>query len=175
MDTLLDLTPGKWGLIAAPRALRPALLALVGRLAQNGPVCVLDGGNQFNTYQVARAVGGRRELLNRIQLARAFTCYQMLALLESTPVLASPFLVLDLLATFQDENVPLPERLRLLDQCILHLHRLSRLTFGLVSVCVPSGLELEQVPCMPALLQAASAVWKPEPASAPEAVALRLF
>ena len=36
-------------------------------------VRVLDGGNRFDAYAVARAVRGRPEVLNRITVSRAFT------------------------------------------------------------------------------------------------------
>jgi hypothetical protein len=69
-------------------------------------------------------------------LARAFTCYQLAALLEAleaeplpgkvpggTPV---PLLVLDLLATFGDQGVAIRERRRLLTLCIANLNRLAQ-------------------------------------------------
>ena len=59
-----------------------------------------------------------------IFLRRAFTCYQMLALLEGTPALHQPYLILDLLATFHDENVPVEEVSRLLDRCLTQVDRL---------------------------------------------------
>jgi len=67
-----------------------------------GELRVLDGGNRFNVYPVARAV--RRYTpnltasLGRICLSRAFTCYQMAALLAKTPADGLPILVIDLLA-----------------------------------------------------------------------------
>jgi hypothetical protein len=48
-----------------------------------------------------------------VRLSRAFTCYQMLALLAETPAGGPPTLVLDLLDTFYDESVPLHESRRL--------------------------------------------------------------
>ena len=70
---------------------------------------------------------------------RAFTCYQLAALLEAleTPAIAqrrelladtqgsAPLLVLDLLATFGDQGVALRERRRLLSACLSHLKRLA--------------------------------------------------
>jgi hypothetical protein len=80
------------------------MVETAARLALNGPVRVLDGGNRFNVYPVAQAV--RRltprleETLSHMSLSRAFTCYQMLTLLEETPADPVPTLVLDLLSTF---------------------------------------------------------------------------
>ena len=73
--------------------------------ALRGPVTVLDGGNRFNAYLVARGARGQTELLERITVSRAFTCYQMLTLLETTHPLPRPILILDLLNTYYDESV----------------------------------------------------------------------
>ena len=107
---------------------------------------VLDGGNRFNAYTLARLARGRPEVLERITVSRAFTCYQVLALLESTPASASPFVVLDLLNTFYDESVQVGERKRLLRACITQLKRLERAAGGAVSLhppAVPSQAALE--------------------------------
>jgi len=47
----------------------------------------------------------------------------MVTLLERTPAEEACTVVLDLLATFQDENVPVRERMRLLKFCLPHLTR----------------------------------------------------
>jgi hypothetical protein len=71
-------------------------------------------------------------------VARAFTCYQVLALLESTPASDGPFVVLDLLRTFYDESVQARERQRLLRACIAQMQRLEQAGGGLVSVHSPA-------------------------------------
>jgi hypothetical protein len=104
-----------WILLVGPRDLNTTMLAAIARLGEGGPVRVLDGGNRFNAYTVARAIRladpstplgvetadvglsrgdplrgrcapqtpTRLEILNRITVSRAFTCYQVLSLLES--------------------------------------------------------------------------------------------
>jgi hypothetical protein len=101
------------------------MLCAIARLGERGEVRVLDGGNRFNAYIVARAASGRPEVLNRITVSRAFTCYQVHSLLESTPAVSVPFVVLDLLNTFYDESVGATERKRLLGACIVQLERLA--------------------------------------------------
>ena len=131
MQTLPIPLPQAFHLLLAPRRLgRELMNTLAARLALVGPVRVLDGGNAVDPYaiarQVRRATPNVTTVLKQMHLARAFTCYQMAALLsqqEDTPV---PLLALDLLATFYDENVPLDERLRLLAGCLEDLRRLSR-------------------------------------------------
>lgn len=131
MDFLPELCPEQLHLILAPRGFsREIMTNLVARLAQTGPVQVLDGGNCFDLYSVVRAVRtqvpAQDSFLERIHVARAFTCYQMLTLLEETPAQPVPVLVLELLSTFRDENIPIVERQRLLKVCLSNLDRLSQ-------------------------------------------------
>jgi hypothetical protein len=154
---------GIW-LVLAPSTIGTRLLMdLAARLALEGPLRVLDGGNRFNAYQCSQDLaryltapgaragrrggsssGGNRVLtvdrpaplpdrprtlkqaLARIYLARAFTCYQMLTLLNETPAIPhQPTLALDLLATFYDESVRAADALHLLESCLADLRRLS--------------------------------------------------
>jgi len=164
MDEFLDVRPGKWTLLVLLRGMHAPLLSNLHRLAERGPLTVLDGGNRFNAYLVARGARGRSELLERITVSRAFTCYQMLSLLETTLSLPAPILVLDLLNTFYDESVRVHERHRLLESCITHLDRLSRPAGGAVTVhppVVPSPAAIEFVQ----MLQSHAAdTWLPPPA-----------
>jgi hypothetical protein len=114
------------------------MLQAIARLGQAGQMRVLDGGNRFNAYTVARLVQGQPEILGRITVSRAFTCYQMLSLLGNTAASAYPFIVLDLLNTFYDESVQAGERKRLLRECITHLERLGQRAGGAVSVHPPA-------------------------------------
>ena len=156
MNSSLELKAGSWMLLVGPSSLNTSLLRGIAHLpvlvpaaqvqalgpqAQAGEhagVHVLDGGNRFNGYTLARAACGRQEILNRITVARAFTCYQMLALLESTPASEGPFVILDLLRTFYDESVQAGERKRLLRACIAQMQRLEQAGGGLVSVHPPA-------------------------------------
>lgn len=135
--------PDQTHLLLAPRrACRGLVNALAARLALAGPLRVLDGGNLFDLYAIARAV--RREtphlqaVVERLRIARAFTCYQAAALLDAQELAATPLLVIDLLATFYDENLPMGERLRLLDHCLARLQRLGRAAPLVVSVALPA-------------------------------------
>ena len=135
---------------------------------------VLDGGNRFNAYTVARQARGRPEVLERITVSRAFTCYQVLSLLESTPAAPLPFVVLDLLATFYDESVRAAERRRLLQACLTHLQRLQAAAGGVVSIHPPAVPSPVAVELLGLLQSAAEATYFVQPVSpAPEP--LRLF
>ena len=118
------------------------MLDLIAHLACRGPLRVLDGGNRFDAYgcntAVARALDAHTAnlptILERIYLARAFTCYQVETLLKETPTQPPPTIVLDLLSTFYDESVSAIESQRLLETCIRHLNRLNRMAPVAVSV-----------------------------------------
>jgi len=160
MDQLLPplystLSPNHLHLLIHPNpGTSRLLLDLAASLAQRGPLTVLDGGNCFNIYTVAQALrrGGAdvRQALGRIQVARAFTCYQMAALVsQPSPTCASletttPLMVLDFLNTFQDENVPLGERKRLLKSSLLALRQRCKAAPILVSIRkeVPEFMEM---------------------------------
>ncbi len=154
-------------LLIAPRAAGNRLVnACAASLALSCPVRVLDGGNGFDALAIARLV--RRQThrveasLGRIRVARAFTCYQVAALLAGLEAGAAPILALDLLATFGDENVLAAERLRLLRQCLAHLKRLAGQAPLLVSVSLPvSAAPASQMDGYLALLMdAADNVWR---------------
>lgn len=119
-------------LVLAPRRQGRLLMnTFAAQLALVGPLHVLDGGNSFDALRIARLVRQQtadlETVLTRLTVARAFTCFQMLAMLEQQPGGARPILILDLLSTFCDENVPLRERHRLLEEALRHLRRLSKL------------------------------------------------
>jgi hypothetical protein len=112
------------------KAQRQALLDFTVALALRGPVRVLDAGNCFDPYHIARAI--RREtaeldaVMGRIFVARAFTCYQVITLLQQTPSAPMPHIIFDLLATFSDQAVTYSESRRLLQIGIQQLQRLRR-------------------------------------------------
>ena len=99
---------------------RLALIAAGYTLVQGIPVTLVDGSNRFDLYGLAefarRTAGGRctpDELLRNIFVSRAFTCYQMEAVIaerlrafvrdRKSPVV----LIFGLLDTFYDEQAPL--------------------------------------------------------------------
>ena len=115
-------------LLIAPFEVQQQLITrFTAELALSGPVRVLDGGNRFDVLRINRELRGKKTdyyaALERIKVARAFTCYQMLTLLEETSFTGSPTLVLNLLTTFRDESVPLPERQRLLRSALHWLEK----------------------------------------------------
>jgi hypothetical protein len=161
-------------LVIAPYAARAAMLDLAAQLAAHGPLRVLDGGNQFNVYPVARAIrrqtAGLNAALQRIVLSRAFTCYQMVVMLEdaATAPFPIPTLALDLLATFYDENVTLVESQRLLSGCISRLQQVSQLAPVIVSVRPPAPICQERIVLLDQLRQATTHIWEAQELTPPD-------
>ena len=153
--------------LVAPFAASQTMLAFAARLSIRTPLRVLDGGNRFNAREVARQL---RHLnapdlyrsLAGIQIRRAFTCYQMTALLEDTPPSSLPSLVIDLLDTFYDESAPLPERHRLAERCMQLLHNLSTLAPTIVSVRPPEPSRADPTGLLEIIQNGADLLWLPE-------------
>lgn len=104
-------------------------MSMLATLALRGRVLAVDGGNCFDGYALARALRRRtpqfQAALKQILLSRAFTCYQMVAMLAGLPADGTPVIVLDMLATFLDENVHLARRQRLLKESVTLLQHIS--------------------------------------------------
>jgi hypothetical protein len=122
----LDLHPNGWTLWIVPRPLRHRLLIAAAQMAYTRSLSVLDCGRQYDATVVARAARGRAEIIDRIQVQRAFTCFEAARLIQTHAASLVPVLILDLLATFQDENVPFGMRRHLLEESILSMQALNR-------------------------------------------------
>lgn len=176
MDALTLPLNNQLLVLTAPHAAVQMMLELSARLALTGDLRVLDGGNRFNVYPVARSV--RRytaeltSALARIHLARAFTCYQAAGMLAEMPADARPLLAIDLLATFYDESVRVDESRRLLAGCITHLQRLSQAAPVVVSAHPPAAPFPERRVLLETLQEAAAGAWQLEPLPAPQAQTL---
>jgi len=140
MNTSIELTYGKWLLLNGSRMIVPTLLRVIGKLAETGPVRVVDGGFMFDIIMAFQITGRKIEIAERIQVSPATDCHQMLSVLESMDNGPAPFVVLDLLRTFSYTNVDFKERSHLLSECIKRLDRLAESSGGLVSVHIPNVL-----------------------------------
>jgi hypothetical protein len=128
-------------ILYAPDAGRETISRLTAELAPRGQITLLDGGNRFRANQVFRLLRKKptqvNSAANNIFIWRAFTCYQMLALLEGTPSLRRPFIIMDLLATYYDEHVSTNEARRLLGLCLGEIDRLRQFAPVLVTLAPP--------------------------------------
>jgi hypothetical protein len=125
-------------LVFESRPQREFLESSIIHQALCGPVLILDAGNCFNPFRLTRQI--RRQthqiqpVLDRIQVARAFTCFQVVSLLEQTYNPKGPVFILRLLTSFADEMIPVYERLRLLKQVDRHVDRLRQATSVIVMI-----------------------------------------
>ena len=128
MDALTLPLNNQLLVLTAPHAAAPMMLELSARLAMTGDMRVLDGGNRLQAYRIGQLLRQHTTEIHsaaeHLFIRRAFTCYQMLALLEDAPALPHPYLILDLLATFYDEHVRPQEAQRLLEACLGQIERL---------------------------------------------------
>jgi hypothetical protein len=159
MVLLPDLPIGHPYLILSSKsAVRDLMSKVIAQLALRGGVLVIDGGNSFDAYRIARLLRQQTNdlpgALDRIRIARGFTCYQVFALLAQIPATKDPKIILGLLDTFFDESIPVFERQRLLEQCIRHLQRLSCNTPLAISVWPPRSEQAERVRLLNYLQQA---------------------
>jgi hypothetical protein len=118
---LLSLRPGRAALLWGKSVRSLGAAAAAWAVARGGRVLALDAANAFDPYRLVREARRRgvpaREALTRVRVARAFTCHQLLRLVEEelAAELAPRSLVLVLgpVSLFYDEQVPLAERRRL--------------------------------------------------------------
>lgn len=171
MKYLPVLTRNRILLLFAPTSDRGVLFDLAARLALESALFVIDAGNTFQGYTLARTIKRYtmeyEPILQRITLSRVFTCYQTLALLCQCasglqPGQNEPILVLDFLATFYDQGVIVADRRRLLEGCIEQLKKISQRSPVAIWVrrrdlVPPEGLEFQA-----RLETAAGQVWQPE-------------
>lgn len=108
--------------IARASVVHPLVIqSLATRILRSESVGVLLGDNRFDLYELARLVqahlGQRAPLLDRVEISRAFTCYQLhqrLLTLDPAQKNWRALYVLGLLDTFYDESVAVHEAARLL-------------------------------------------------------------
>jgi hypothetical protein len=132
--------PGKlYCLHGGAEVFRFSLHAAAHALVDGTPIALIDGTNRFDLYAItafARRLGNRRvtpeDLLERIFVSRAFTCYQMeAAITDRLPAFVArkhiPIVIIfGLLDTFYDEQAPIFEVRAGLRRIMAALQRLKR-------------------------------------------------
>ena len=145
--------PGEATIWTGPSvAVEPVLeLLYAGSALARGRISLLEGANRFHPYRIGelgRAFGvDAAETLRRIRLARAFTAYQMVALVDgwSREVRRHPPTLLvghELPALFADAEIPDDERSTLLGHVARTLAALAReVRVPLLLTLAPDGFE----------------------------------
>lgn len=134
--------PGKLFCLHGDRCVfRLSLYAASHALLAGAPIALLDGSNHLDVYYVAefarRAATARQnvtpeQLLEKLFISRAFTCYQMeAAITERLPQFlmkkkSSIAVIFGLLDTFYDEQAPLHEVRASVQRIILALRQLKQ-------------------------------------------------
>lgn len=174
--------PPKRFLAIGAHALSERMLQLVSALALRQSVTVLDCGNRSNMYAVARLIRPHTadpvSVMRNIRLSRAFTCYQVLAMIQATArhPMSGPLVLLDLLATFLDEDVKLKDSQRLLAHSLDLLTQLSHQVPVVISTRpIPSIAENRNI-LLEELKACADVCWEePLPLPNTQKVQLELF
>jgi hypothetical protein len=154
----------------APHAGREYASHLLAELALLGPVTVLDSGNRVQPYQVAHLLRRKTvqiaEAVERISIRRAFTCYQTLALLESAEVQPYPYLLLDLLNSFYDDQVSDRETRRLVTLCLVEIKRLNQ--FAPLGILLAPPIVEERAFLMQMVCEQADEIYTPALSATPD-------
>lgn len=140
MNALPEFASRSLQLVSQPHQLRlietagrqsAGITELFANLAVRGSFYAIAGGEWLPTYALVQSVRRRttevQQVLGRVRLARPFTCYQVLDLLEDIRPERDPILILDFLHHFYNPDLQPFVRQRVLEQCCRHLQRLALL------------------------------------------------
>ena len=181
MDALILPNANKFYVVVGRHAAAERLIELAAQLALRGPLLVLDCGNRANPQTLAHSL--RRYTndpvgaLQRVESARAFTCYQVVTLLEQTALrpLHKPVLIFDLLTTFYDESVSYREGRRLLEYAIGQIQAIHRHVPVVASAAPPPNEFPQRQTFLNHLCSQAEEVWQEQAAPSPEPLQPPLF
>ncbi len=135
----ISVTPGFF-LLETREKKQTDMFLLASALAMKMGALIIDCGNFFNAYTVINTI--RLEsldlsILNKLWIARAFNCHQMVSLVLKIPQDGTPCLVIDALDLFEDENIPVSHRNYLLKKLLYQLNQVRRQAPVFVSLTAP--------------------------------------
>jgi hypothetical protein len=119
------------------------LKRLVAELAESRPLRVLDAGDLFSQAELRVLRQDYPNFWERVHFMWATPPSQVLTALEEIPSIGPTLIVLDLLVPFRNARLPFEERRRLLQACLVHLERLHRYSYVIMSVSLPETLDAE--------------------------------
>lgn len=116
-------------LILTQNSARTSKTDLIAHLILKGPLFVISGDEWLPAFALPRIIRSHtthvKRIMDHLYTVRASTCYRLLDSLLSTAPNGEPILVLELLNTFYDDDIPLRTRLLKLRDCCRELKRLS--------------------------------------------------
>jgi len=160
---------------ASPRSFTTDSMEGGGATALSVPEGTPRGTSQPFLDRASHPGGDPYDILDRMRLSRAFTCFQLAELIENAPAGPEPLFILELLATFYDESVPLRDSQRLLATTLTHLRRLAAVGPVIVGGREPQTLVKERWLLLDQLQSAADAAWMLRPPAAEPVLQPRLF
>jgi hypothetical protein len=117
-------------LLGEPRSLFQATQELIDRCALRGPLRVVVGGNRISFDHLPLILGDQAadfyEIVDRILVSRAETCFQMFDVLRALEPDSRPLVITDMLNSFYEEDIPMSEVSPLLKDCIARIKEISQ-------------------------------------------------
>lgn len=108
---------------------RAGITELIAAQVLRSALFVLSASEWLPAFELTRILRNRtldvRQVLNRLYIARASTCYRLFDSLANLPSQGEPVLILDFLHTFYDSDIPLGVRLFKLRECCRQFKRLT--------------------------------------------------
>lgn len=121
--------------MSGPPQILGQAMSQTAQILASKPILVIDGSNRFrmdHLAKMAKIMGLKpHQVLGNIFLSRAFTCHQMTELIchrtytQLKEKHSHHLVLVGLLDTFYDENIPFAEAKRLLKQTIMSIKRIS--------------------------------------------------
>ncbi|HSL29226.1 MAG TPA: hypothetical protein VK900_08520 [Anaerolineales bacterium] len=116
-------------LILTADSARQSKTSFIAGLILKGPLFVISGDEWLPAYELPRIIRRQttavKEIMNQLYTVRASSCYRLFDSLASLPSKGEPVLVMELLHTFYDTDIPLRTRLFRLRECCRELARLA--------------------------------------------------
>jgi hypothetical protein len=111
------------------RGLSATMHEFISKFARSGPVYVVVGDNRISFDQLPRSlgedIGHTYEIMDRIWVSRAETCYQTKDVLSALDPCGAPLVILDMLESFYEEDLSISEVTLTLRSCMERIHQLS--------------------------------------------------
>lgn len=108
---------------------RAGITELIAAQVLRSAIFVLSGSEWIPAFELTRILRKKtldvRQVLNRLYVARASTCYRLFDSLANIPLQGEPILILDFLHTFYDSDIPLRVRFFKLRECCRQIKRLT--------------------------------------------------